>query len=259
MNLNHKFAVLVVSGALAFTPALLVAQASPQDAQVQADLTKQLDKKQFKDVQINVANGIVHLAGSVPLLADKLDAEHRLHHRKGVNAVDNQLVVAGPNVPDEVLRDKLSEKLAYDRVGYGTTAFNAIAVGVQNGTVTLGGTAYGPMDRESADQLVASYPGVKNLVDKINVDPLSPMDNRIRVAEFDAIYGFPSLNRYALDPQKPIRIVVANGRVTLVGMVDSQADKDTAGLRANGVGGVFHVDNQLQVANAPAGRSSSSN
>jgi osmotically-inducible protein OsmY len=47
--------------------------------------------------------------------------------------------------------------------------------------------------------------------------------------------------------QKPIRIIVKNGRVTLEGVVDSDADKNMAGLRANGVSGVFSVTNNLQV------------
>ena len=67
-----------------------------------------------------------------------------------------------------------------------------------------------------------------------------------------AVYGFPSLNKYAIDPVKPIRISVQNGNVELYGVVDSEADKDAAFIRANGVPGVFSVKNYLQVANQPA-------
>jgi osmotically-inducible protein OsmY len=66
-----------------------------------------------------------------------------------------------------------------------------------------------------------------------------------------AIYGYPSLNKYAIDPAKPIRISVQNGHVELYGTVDSQADKETAYIRANAVPGVFSVTNYLQVANQP--------
>ena len=79
--------------------------------------------------------------------------------------------------------------------------------------------------------------------------PFSPFDDRIRVATARAIYGYPSLNKYAIDPVKPIRIVVQNGNVTLVGAVISESDKDVAGIRANGVPGVFKVTNDLQVPN----------
>ena len=64
-----------------------------------------------------------------------------------------------------------------------------------------------------------------------------------------AIYGYPSLQKYGIDPAKPIRISVQNGNVGLYGNVDTQADKDVASLRANGVPGVFSVKNYLQVGN----------
>ena len=146
----------------------------------------------------------------------------RAHHRKNVKGVQNLIQVDGPIVDDVTLRDKLAEKLAYDRVGYGTTAFNALTIGVQNGVVTSGGTAYGPTDKDSAISLVSNYPGVKDVIDNIEVAPTSPMDDRIRLAEARAIYGASTLNKYAIDPAKPIRITVVNGNVTLSGVVDSR-------------------------------------
>ena len=111
----------------------------PNDAQIQADVTKALDNKRFKDVKSSVQNSVVTLTGSVELYSAKLDADDRAHHRKNVKGVENQIEVAGPEVDDVTLRNKLAEKLAYDRVGYGTTAFNAFTIGVEKGTVTLGG------------------------------------------------------------------------------------------------------------------------
>jgi hyperosmotically inducible protein len=220
---------------------------SSQDSQIQADVTKALDNKKFKDVKAAVQNGVVTLTGTVSLYAEKEDADNKAHHRKNVKGVQNLIEVAGPTVDDVTLRNKLSEKLTYDRVGYGTTAFNAFTIGVQNGVVTLGGVAYGPTDKDSAVSLVSNYPGVKDVVDNIEVAPVSPMDDRIRLATARAIYGAPQLNKYAIDPAKPIRITVVNGNVTLSGMVDNQADKDVANIRANGVPGVFKVVNNLQV------------
>lgn len=259
MDLKHnswkeKMIAAAFAGTLVFAPAAGFAQGSPADSQTQADVTKALDKKQFKEVSASVHDGVVKLTGTVPTYADKEDADRRVHHRKNVSAVDNEIQVAGAEVDDTTLRNKLAEKLEYDRVGYGTTPFNSITIGVQNGVVTLGGTAYGPVDKDSAVSLVANYPGVKDIVDNINVAPLSPNDDRIRLAEYRTIYGFPSLNKYAMDPGKPIRITVVNGNVTLTGVVDTQADKDTANIRANTVPGVFKVVNQLQVANAQVGK-----
>jgi hypothetical protein len=78
------------------------------------------------------------------------------------------------------------------------------------------------------------------------------MDDRIRMEVARSVYGFPSLNKYAIDPVKPIRIAVQNGNVELYGMVDSQSDKDAANIRANTVAGVFSVKNYLEVANQPS-------
>jgi osmotically-inducible protein OsmY len=231
------------------------AQAGGDDEKIQADVQKALDNKRFSNVKVAVQNGAVTLTGTVDVYSAKEDADKKAHHRKNVKAVENEITVAGPMVEDVTLRDKLAEKLAYDRVGYGTTAFNAITIGVQNGVVTLGGVAYDPTDKASALGLVENYPGVKDVVDNIEVAPTSPMDDQIRIAEARAIYGFPMLNKYSIDPAKPIRITVVNGNVTLSGVVDSQADKDAAGLRANGVPSVFKVTNNLQVAGSSSSNS----
>ncbi len=227
---------------------------APGDAQLQTEVLKSLDNKRYSDVKVDVSNGIVTLSGSVPIYSIKEDADKKAHHRKNVKGVENEIQVSGPTVEDATLRNKLAEKLAYDRVGYGTTAFNALTIGVQNGVVTLGGVAYGPVDKDSAVSLVSNYPGVKDVIDNIEVAPVSPMDDRIRVEEARAIYGAPQLNRYAMDPAKPIRITVVNGNVTLSGVVDSQGDKDVANIRANQVPGVFKVTNDLQVAGSSANR-----
>jgi osmotically-inducible protein OsmY len=220
------------------------------DAQLQAELTKDLDKKELRNVTVTVHNGHVVLSGTVDKLADKLEAEKRTHlkNRGDAESFEDNIVVDGPTVDDRTLGEKLATKVEYDRVGYGTTIFNAITVSVQNGVVTLAGSAYGPPDRDSAVGLVANYPGVKGLIDHINVDPVSPNDDRIRIATARAIYGYGPLQLYGQDPGKPIRIAVKNGNVTLLGVVNSSGDKQLAYTRANGVPGVFHVTDLLQVA-----------
>jgi len=211
-----------------------------------------LDKSQYKDVQVSVdANGVATLSGTVNAYEYKADADKATHKVKGVMAVRNEIAVSGPNVADVDLEKKLLEKLSYDRVGYGNV-FDAISVQVQNGVVTLGGHAHDYPNRDSAIATVATTPGVKDLVDDISVDPVSPMDDGIRIRVARAVYGYPSLNRYAIDPAKPIRVSVQNGNVELYGVVDSKADKDAAGIQANTVPGVFSVKNYLQVAGQPA-------
>lgn len=241
-----------VAKSMAQTPAVATAGDNANDAQIQTNLAKALKSKRFKGITSSVQDGMVTLKGTVDVYSDKEDADKRAHRVKNVKSVQNLVEIGGPVVEDATLRNKLAEKLVYDRVGYGTTAFNALTISVNDGVVSLGGTAYGPVDRDSAVSLVSNYPGVKDVVDNINVAPVSPMDDRIRLAEARAIYGAPQLNKYALDPAKPIRITVINGNVTLSGVVDTQADKEVAGIRANGVSGVFKVVNNLQVPGAPA-------
>jgi osmotically-inducible protein OsmY len=212
--------------------------------------TARLDKKQFHNVKVSVDQGIATLTGSVDLYEYKADAEKRVHKVKGVVAVRNLIEVAGPSISDKELQAKLAEKLTYDRVGYGNT-FNAITINVENGAVILGGHARTYVDKDSALAVVSTYHGVKDVVDEIEVDPVSIMDDETRFAVARAVYGYGSLNKYAMDPAKPIRISVQNGHVELYGVVDTQADKDAANIRANGVSGVFSVKNYLQVAGQP--------
>jgi hyperosmotically inducible protein len=242
-------AVLVLGSQVVFPHASFAAGQSAQtDNNIQAELSNQL--KKFKDVQVSVKNGVVDLEGTVQDFATSEEIDKKAHRVKNVVAVRNKLKVAGAGeMTDAQLQQSIVKKLQYDRVGYGN-AFNAISVNVQNGVVTLAGNALGPVAADSAVSLVSHTKGVQDVINNIQVDPLSPMDDRTRLQVYRAIYGYPSLNKYAIDPAQPIRITVVNGNVTLNGVVLNQADKNVAGIRANSVPGVFKVTNNLQVANS---------
>jgi hyperosmotically inducible protein len=252
-RISRKFlaALVLVLGAfvLASQYPAATAQSAQNDNNLQAEvMNNALNKPNLKGVQATAHDGVVTLTGTVKLFELKQEADKRTHKIKGVQAVSNDIQVAGSDLSDPVLEAKLVKAISYDRVGYGTTPFNAISVQVQDGTVTLSGHAYGPIDAASAVALAGYTPGVKNVVNQVRVDPLSPMDDRSRIQLFRSIYGFPTLSKYAMDPAKPIRISVQNGNVALYGVVDSQTDKDVAGLRANTVPGIFKVTNDLKVA-----------
>jgi hyperosmotically inducible protein len=127
------------------------------------------------------------------------------------------------------------------------SVFDYIAFQVNGDTVTLIGEATRPTLKSDAENVVKRIEGVDHVTNKIEVLPPSPMDDQLRLALYRAIYGFPSLEKYALGVQKPIRIIVKSGHVTLEGVVDNETDKNTAGIRANGVPGVFSVTNNLLV------------
>lgn len=127
------------------------------------------------------------------------------------------------------------------------SVFDNLAYKVDGYTVTLIGQVTDPVEKSDAENAVKHIEGVEKVDNQIEVLPLSPMDNDIRRQLFVAIYGFPSLQKYAMPVVKPIRIIVKNGHVTLEGVVDSDSDKSTAEIRAKSVSGVFSVTNNLQV------------
>ena len=217
------------------------------DAQIQQDATKILSSKdKWKNITASTDDAIVTLQGTTKLLIDKIDVQRKINKVEHVSGVRNQVEVA-TTVPDDQLQKELADKLRYDRVGYGI-AFNNLGLSVQNGVATISGDVRDYPARDSAVAIAQTTPGVKEVVDNINVLPTSPMDDDIRLRVARAIYGNSTLSRYAMDPQKPIRIVVENGHVTLYGVVDNQLDKQLAVTQAKSVPNVFSVDDKLVIA-----------
>ncbi len=217
------------------------------DADIQAKVTKLLSSKdKWKNITATTDDAIVTLEGSVNIYIDKLDAGRKVDKISHVDGVRNHVKVES-SASDADLQSKLADKLRYDRVGFGN-AFNAPTLKVENGVVTVGGDMRDYTSRDSALAIVETTPGVKDVIDEINVLPASPFDDDIRLRVARAIYGAPALKRYAIDPQKPIRIIVENGNVTLYGVVSTQLDKQLAESQARGVPNVFSVKNELVVA-----------
>jgi hyperosmotically inducible periplasmic protein len=156
--------------------------------------------------------------------------------------------------------------------------FDFLVFSVNGPTVTLGGEVYNASIKKDAEREVKRISGVENVVNNIDVLPVSGFDDDIRWAAFRAIYHDSSLSRYlpgggwvprgrmwrfdrpfspfgpgARFPGQepagnyPIHIIVDGGRITLEGVVGNEMDKNLAGIRAHGVSGAFAVDNQLQI------------
>jgi hyperosmotically inducible periplasmic protein len=145
-------------------------------------------------------------------------------------------------------QDRITREVRHELVMlpyYGV--FDNLAYSVNGGVVTLYGQVTNPTLKSDAGNAVKGIEGVTRVDNKIEVLPLSPMDDQIRRAEYRAIYSEPSLSRYSLQAVPPIHVIVNNGKVTLVGVVANETDKNLAGLRANGVSGVFSVDNELKI------------
>jgi hyperosmotically inducible periplasmic protein len=148
---------------------------------------------------------------------------------------------ATPRTLDQEVRHQLLMLPYYD-------VFDNLEFQVSGGTVTLLGQVTSAVLKSDAAAAVKRIPGVTAVTNDIEVLPLTPMDNRIRLAELRAIYRNSVLNRYAAGPLPSIRIIVKNGHVTLAGVVASQMDRNVAGVQANGVPFVFAVTNNLIVS-----------
>jgi hyperosmotically inducible protein len=145
---------------------------------------------------------------------------------------------------DRIVREVRHELLMLPYFG----VFDYIAFKVEGSTVTLLGQVVRPVLKSDAENSIKKIEGVERVDNQIEVLPPSSMDDRLRIQLFRAIYQYPALQKYELGVQKPIRIIVKNGRATLEGVVDNEADKNLAGVRANGVPGLFSVTNNLQIS-----------
>jgi hyperosmotically inducible protein len=115
-------------------------------------------------------------------------------------------------------------------------------------TVVLSGQVVRSATKSDAEARVKDIDGVSKVVNQIEVLPLSPQDDRLRVALYRAIYNWDSpLFRYAIQAVPPIHIIVDHGRATLKGVVASKGDAQIAYMRARSVPGLFDVKNELQV------------
>ncbi|MDE3138140.1 MAG: BON domain-containing protein [Acidobacteriota bacterium] len=126
--------------------------------------------------------------------------------------------------------------------------FDNLAYKVQGNQLTLLGQVVFPLTRSSVVDSVKGLPGVTHIVNDVQQLSFSPFDNQIRRAEYRSIFGYEPLFRYSMGVNPSIHIIVNHSRVTLVGVVDSKADRELAGMRARLVPYVFSVKNDLTVA-----------
>jgi hyperosmotically inducible protein len=170
-------------------------------------------------MRINLTTAALVLAFSMPVLGAEIKG-----HDRFVREIRHELVM-----------------LPY----YGV--FDNLAYKVDGYNVTLMGQVRRPTLKSSAENVVKNIEGVEKVTNEIEVLPLSPNDDRIRIAVYRAVYGQAALNRYAMNAVPPIHIIVKNGNVALEGVVANEGDKNIAGIQAKGVSGVFSVTNNLRV------------
>jgi osmotically-inducible protein OsmY len=127
------------------------------------------------------------------------------------------------------------------------SVFDNLAFRVEGRTVILEGQVARQIVKSDAEYAVKRIEGVEKVVNNIEVLPPSSLDDRLRRAIYRSIYSYGPLFTYGGMAVPPIHIIVENGHVTLEGMVDSEADKNAAGIRAKLVPGTLQVTNNLRV------------
>ena len=146
------------------------------------------------------------------------------------------------------MQDRISREVFHELVTLPQlTIFDNLQYKVDGSKVTLMGQVRDAILKDSAEKSVKHIEGVDSVNNQIEILPTSSNDDRIRRDVARALFNDERLFRYSMGSLPPIHIIVKNGHVTLEGIVNSQADKDAANIRANGVPGVFSVDNHLQV------------
>ncbi len=163
-------------------------------------------------------------------------------------AMAGGICAQGQRSPSEKSQTRLQKEVRHELVTLPFyDVFDNLAYRVDGTDVTLLGQVTLPNKKSDAETAVKQIEGVGRVINQIEVLPVSPNDDRIRLAVYRAIYGTPGLDRYSLRAVPTIHIVVKNGNVTLEGAVGTEMDKTLAGIKANGVSGVFSVKNNLQV------------
>ena len=125
--------------------------------------------------------------------------------------------------------------------------FDNLAFRVEGDTVRLMGQVSRPTLKSDAENVVKDIEGVGKVINEIEVMPVSPNDDRIRIAAYRAIFSTQGLDRYAMQAVPPIHIIVKNGNISLEGVVATEMDRNLAGMKAQSVSGAFKVTNNLRV------------
>lgn len=238
---------LLSSLMLAITLGAQSTDKSDNDAKVRREVIKKLkDDKKLAGVNATVEDGVATLFGSVSSLSDRQEAEKKVRHVQGVTRVNNMINVmasTGKGSDDEILREAI-KRIRTDPY---YSIYDDVNLSVQNGVVVLSGEVWQPARKSDYERRISGIPGVKEVRNELKVSPTSIADDQLRYYLTRAIYSHPGMEKYAIQPDPPIHIIVNNQRVTLTGVVNSEVDKALAESIVRGFT-TFGVTNNLRVA-----------
>lgn len=143
--------------------------------------------------------------------------------------------------------DDLADRAAAVVRGYVQLGiFDDVSISVSDRVVTLSGRVTMPFKRQDLAARLAKVDGIDEVVNAIEVLPVSQSDSGLRIRLARAIYSHPAFWHYASMANPPIHIVVERGRVTLTGWVNSEVERMLAYALAQ-VEGTFSVENRLRL------------
>ena len=229
------------AGWLSATPA-----AAADDAQLKSRIEARLASAhlgQPAEVGVEVRDGKAVLSGSVPTVHDLWTAEGAA--RKVTKKIEDQVSVQPVRAVSD---EQISKTITRAVIGYPYYGvFDAVGYDVRDGQVVLTGSVYQPWHKRDIDDRVSRIIGIRALKSEIQVQPLSPFDERVRRAAYRAIYGNSLFSRYALWPDPPVRILVSNGHLVLAGMVSTPLEQTALTTLAGQVTSFGPVKNEVQL------------
>lgn len=241
-------AAFVMTVSLASMAIVVYPQAGPSDADLKTrrELMKKLsDDKKYGNVNISVDDGVATLFGTVASVADRQDLEKKVKGMHGVSRVNNLVNVmasSGQGSDEQILREAI-KRIRTDPY---YSIYDDVNLSVQNGVVTLSGEVWQPARKPDYEKRLSGIPGVKQVRNELKVSPTSIMDDRLRYYLTRAVYSHPGLQKYAIQPDPPIHLIINNQRVTITGVVNSEVDKALVNSIVNGFT-TFQVTNNLRV------------
>jgi hyperosmotically inducible protein len=195
-------------------------------------------------VQATLQNGVATLTGTVDNLGAKLDAERAARKAPGVVQVIDSIQVRADDVTArQILEQARKEIVTY----YAYGIFDNVWLEAQGNKLVVNGQVSQPFKKEDIGNFLVHVKGVAVLENNLEVLPLSPYDDSLRIAIARAIYNDPNFTSYAIQPVPPIHIIVKNGNVTLEGVVATQLDRVAAGMAASSASTFFSLTNTLRV------------
>jgi osmotically-inducible protein OsmY len=223
---------------------LLVAgflQAATNFQSVENKITKETSIQQL---ELRSDQGKVVLEGQAASLKDKMEAEKIAEDELNIDVANNIVLSDVRKTDEEIALDVIARIKAKSTRTY---LFNTLSAESQTGRVILRGKVRDAYLSDIAEKAAMEVPGVQSVENRIEILPVSTGDDRLRLALYRRLNRDLSLGRYFLGAQPSINIIVEHGRVTLLGVVDTEVDRARARSLITGITGVLSVDNQLRV------------